>query len=252
MPVISHIQLKVPLLDPPPPGLVESLIDAWVKGNIQSIIKRQKHLKKAIPNIKAVIAKIIKPGLAKAKASIRPGYVNIHGIKTEELLSPSRAELEKWARQWLKKTKLGLDPTRLIEAILHKAINYAKTMLQRVIPFRGYKDIVPGLARLAADWLTGKVSVLKLIPQEEIIKGEPIDIIKPGQTAKFRKAFTNQIVSVGSRIINLGYLAHTIKKGNAKINKLVSACTRPSLVPSVNFIIEDEQLFLEVQVSVPD
>ena len=259
--IISHLKLMVPVIEKPPP----ELLDAFIKGWVSAIPKTYRHLKKALPDTKAVIAKLIKPSLKARQSLFNPEYYTRRGIQIKDIPAPSQDDLEIWARRWLKKTQYVFqDVKELSRKMKFRPEIYLKEMARLNLPFRGYKDIVRGVGPVAARWLTGDNSVLPLLAGDEVIKAPAVDITRPGQAPRFRGKFINQIVSAGSQIIKLKYRPDQIDKGNDKINRLVTGYARdkparrsggfvpftPGGASHVDFIMEaGGQLFLDIQVS---
>jgi len=252
--IISHLKLIVPVIEEPPP----ELLDAFIKGWVSAIPKTYRHLKKALPDTKAVIAKIIKPGMKGKESFFRPDYVTRRGLEMKDILTVSEAEIESWARRYLKKTQYAFqDDKELIPKFRFRAENYVREVARLNLPFSGYKDKIRGVGPVGARWLTGDQLVLALLEPGEFIKGPPVNITRSGQAPRFRGRFITQILSAGSKIINADYRPSLLAKGNDKINRLVSGYARDKFVPftpggasHVDFIMEaGGQLFLDLQVS---
>lgn len=266
MHIISHLKLMVPVIEKPPP----ELIDAYIKGWLRSAPKAYRHLKKALPDTKAVIAKMIKPGLKARQSLFNPEYYTRRGIQIKDIPAPSQDDLEIWARRWLKKMQYVFqDIKELSRKMKFRPEIYLKEIARLNLPFRGYKDIVRGVGPVAARWLTGDKSVLSMIGPGDTFKAPPVDITRSGQAPRFRGRFINQILAAGSQIIKLKYRpdlpvrgrTQTGKtdKGNEQINRLVTGYARDKFVPftpggasHVDFIMEaGGQLFLDIQISIP-
>jgi len=245
----------VPVIEEPPP----ELMDEFIKGCIRAAPKTYRHLKEALPDTKAVIAKMIKPGMKATQPFFSPDYVTRRGLEMKDILTVSEAEIETWARRWLKKTHLAFQDNakEYIEKVKRKAEYYLKEMARLNLPFRGYKDKVRGVGPVGARWLTGDQTVLSLIGSQEIIMAPPVDITRSGQAPGFRGRFIRQILASGGQIIKGHYRPDQIAKGNDKINRLVTGYARDKFVPftpggasHVDFISEPGHLFLDLQVSV--
>ncbi len=257
MTIISHLKLMVPVIEKPPP----ELMDTFIKGCLRAAPKTYRHLKKALPDTKAVIDKMIKPGLKATESFFNPEYGTRRGMKIKDIPAPSQDDIETWARRWLKGTQYAFekDPKERIREIKFKAENYIRETAYSNLPFSGFGDKIRGVGPVGARWLTGDKSVLSLIGPGDTFKAPPVNIIptsRRDQAARFRGRFINQIVSAGSKIIKADYRPSLLAKGNDKINRLVSEYARDKFVPftpggasHVDFIREPAYLFLDIQVS---
>ena len=270
--IISHLKLIVPVIEEPP----QELMDAFIKGCIRAAPKTYRHLKKALPDTKAVIKKLIKPSLKATESFLRPDYVTRRGLEIKDILTVSEAEIEFRARRWLKKTHLAFhkDPKERKREIEFKAVYYLKEMARLNLPFKGYKDIVRGVGPTGARWLTGDQTVLGRLGPGEILMGRPVDITRSGQAsrclrmrdapyrsigaARFRGRFIREILASGSKIIDADYRPSLLAQGNDKINRLVTGYARDKFVPftpggasHVDFMKEVTRLFLDILVSIP-
>jgi len=266
--LISHLKLRVPVIEEQPP----ELLDAFIKGMVCAIPKTYRHLKKALPDTQAVIDKLIKPSLKGKESFFNPDYVTRRGLEMRDILTVSEAEIESWARRYLKKTQYAFqDDKELIPKIKFGAVYYLKEMARLVLPFKGYKDKIRGVGPVGARWLTGDQAVLALIEPGELIsrripmcigteagKGSPpVDIVRHGQASRFRERFIIQVLKTGGQIVKTHYLPDQIEKGNVKINRLVNQYVSGRFAPftpggtsHVDFIWELAHLFLDIQVSV--
>jgi len=269
--IISHLKLIVPVIEEPP----QELIDAYIKGWVSAAPKAYRHLKKALPDTKAVIAKLIKPSLKARQSLFNPEYYTRRGIQIKDIPAPDQDDLERWARRWLKKMQYVFGDTKeLSRKMKFRPEIYLKEMARLNLPFMGFKDIIRGVGPVAARWLTGDQSVLGLIGSGDTFEGGPVDITRSGPVptsrrgqaprpgrgsplaARFRGRFIRQILKTGSQIIKLKYWPDQIDKGNDKINRLVIRYARDKFVPftpggasHVDFMIEVTRLFLDIQVS---
>lgn len=254
---ILHLKLKVQIDDQPPQELIEN----YLKGTKESAKKTYENLKEAVPDVATVIEKIIKPRVESHKSFFKPDGVTRRGTKVKDSLNPTQAEIEKQAKRWLKRMKVAhrYDSKEYIASIKNMAEYYAKEMTLLVLPFRGYKDKIRGVGPIAARWLTGDPTVVKRVSREEIIKGKPVNITQEAEKSRFRQVLINQLLSSGRQIIKKDYQPSEFIYGNAIINRLVTGYATNKFMPFVSggtsyvdFIREDKELFLEVQVAVTE
>lgn len=251
---ILHIKLLVTVPDQPPPEMIE----AYIKGAMKAPDKAYKQLKKVIPDVEAVIEKIIKPAIKGSKDLFKPEALTHRVTKIKDSFKPTQADLEKWAERWLKKTKYAYRHKGKEHAEVMKAMAgyWGKSMIP-TLAIRGFQDKIRGVGPVASRCLTGDLTVVKRISREEIIEGKPIDITKRGQVSKFRNRFLGQITSSGSQIIKKNYQSGDIIYGNGQVNRLITMFTSNKFVSftpggdsHVDFIREVGELFLEIVVSV--
>ncbi len=251
---ISHVRLRVQINEPTPPGLIET----YMKGVMKSPDKVYKQLKKVIPDIEAVIEKILKPAIKGSKGLFKPEAFTRRGTKIKDSFRHSRADLVKWARKYLKKRKYAFrhEGKEYAEVMEVMSGIWGEKMTWFVLPFSGFGDKIRGVGPIVAQWLTGILTVLKKINPKEIIKRGPIDITQPGQGGKFRKRLNSQILEFGSQVIKKKFDPREIIYANEQINRLVNEFARDEFVPftpggesHVDFMIGDDALFLDVQVS---
>jgi len=255
--LISHLKLLVPVIDEPPPELVERFIQRYLR----SATKTYRRLKEAMPDTKAVIEKMIKPSRKATQSLFRPDYVTRRGLKIKDIPGPDQADLEAWARRWLRKAQYSLEeaPEVFIQKIKLRAEDDARHLARSRLPFLGFGDKIRGVGPLGARWLTGDQSVSgHLGPADTIIQNGPVDITRPGQATRFRTRFINQILAAGSQIIKAHYRPSLLEKGNDKVNQLVTQYAAARFIPftpggasHVDFMTEARQLFLDIQVAIP-
>jgi len=253
--IILQIKLRVEVPEETP----QEMIDTYIKGYKESPDKGYKHAREAVPDVKAVIEKIIKPSIKGTKDSLNPNYVTRSGMKVKNIPPPTQAEMEKWARKYLKGMEYAFRDggKEYIAVIKLMAEIYGKRM-RPTLAITGFKDKIRGVSRVAALCLIGNESVLPLILPEEMIKGPLINVILEGREGRFSSRLNSQLVSDGSQIIKNGYQPGDIIEANANINKVVNTYARDGFVPftpngasHIDFIREKGQLFLDIQVSVP-
>jgi len=224
------------------------LSEKWGRGMKLTISKRATGLKKALPDIETIIEKVIKPKIS-AERRMFPTVA----ARPE----PSRAELERMARNWLKGIKHGRHQRPYESAIDQTKLRLAQGLTERVLPFRGYRDKLRGVGPFAARWLTGdKKARNELTPADELVIGQPVMITAPEKVHPFRNKFIARIVSAGSQL-TISPLDESVRKDqNDRINQLVQAYASPDLSPfttggksHIDFIRYHNQLYLELQVT---
>ena len=263
---ISHLKLLVTVPEKPP----QEMIDDYIKGYRESPDKGYKHARETVPDVEAVIEKVIKPSIKGTKDSLNPNFVTRSGMKVKNIPPPTRAEMEKWARNYLKGMEYAFrDGGKEYLAIIKLMAEIYGKRMRPTLAITGFKDKIRGVSRVAARCLTGDESVLPLILPEEMIKGPLINVILEGREGRFSSRLNSQLISDGSQIIDRGYQPGDIIEGNANINELGNSYARKEFVPftpngasHIAFMVtplvgyhhgvrEDRQLFLEIVVSVP-
>lgn len=275
----SNIILKLTLAVIILPELPPEIMLNWIKAMKKSLPKMEKNLKKRIKNLDDFMENMVNPGLKFLKDGIDPKFVNKRRLNIDLIIqnalkdAPKSYEKYKQKIEELFKTVNGVHAAVFIERIMYGAIRYGEKMRLRVIPFIGYKEVTPpdlkrtsvkaihnyhrGVACLAPRFLTGdKKAINELIKTDRLRQFDPINIIQPNMSSKFRQKCFYRLRQAGSEIMMLEGNQYTLDKENDQTNKLVNEFIRPDIVPfitggnsHIDYVVESDQLFLDIQVS---
>lgn len=244
--IILNIRVAVIAPKESRPGLGED----WAGPMKKSAQKAYKKLRETLPDIDAVIEKVIKPGIKTQRRMFKedPAYP----------VRYTRADLEEMARNYLKGVRRGFKPERFDDAIEFGKKYMADETTRLVIPFKGSrKDKIRGLGPFVARLLSGAKNVAgEFISADVLLEGSPVDIIRPDKKGEFRSEFANRIAQAGPRIIR--NLANQRTRDNESVLtcQMMNKYKRPDIEPFapngksyMRFVVIDNQLYLEIQVT---
>jgi hypothetical protein len=264
--LVSKIEILAIIPEEPP---LEYFL-GWVAGMKKAAPKISKGLRKVLASLKEYTKTIPKPGIVEMKKWLRPGYRTKAGRTDQEVIKLAEARSLESYHKFKKKIKRlfkkrwGKEAKCFLDTIDYRAYQACLRVSQLSLPFTGYRDRIRGLASFATRWLLGDQTVKYLvIDQDRPLKGGPINIISNRQVRQFRQKFCYRIQQAGSPIVKSRkfnqYDPAVIRAENDLTNQLVNQFIRPDIVPfstggpsHLDFVVIDEKLYLEVQVSTND
>jgi hypothetical protein len=258
--VVSKIQIAVIIPDAPP---LKYMAD-WVKFMKDSTPEMAKALEKAIPNFKAYLEKIVKPGIDTLKKWIPVGYRSKRGRTYQDIINTAETNAREGYKKFKAKIKRmletvdGEEAKRLHEILEFRAYDACLRMAQLNLPFTGYEDEIRGLAPFAARWLSGDETIKALITdRDKVLAGGPVLITEPERAGEFRNEFIQRIKKAGSAIMkSRHYDPEVIQAENDKTNELINQFLVDGFAKfatggesHTDFILINDKLYLEIQVS---
>ena len=248
MRIISRVKIRALRPDEMPEGLGEMLIHIYTKTNIKNAYRMRWYLEENNIDIDTIVEQVIKPNYENLRKRVNPNLITRSGLTAEQALACDRAGMERQAEKYLEKLKQMPDLNKLIDDLRYKSKWYIRKMFERVIPFKGYKDMVAGVGPMAARWLTGDQGVLAFIPREDIELGGPVDIRRPDGAGKFRMKLINTIVTYGNRIVRTNYHPASFAQANDALAEVVRQHARNEFEVEIKFVLEAGDLWLEIEV----
>ncbi|MBI4834839.1 MAG: hypothetical protein HY811_08495 [Planctomycetes bacterium] len=259
LPILSKIKIAVFIPEEPPKGYLEKWRDSMKKA----APKMRLGIKQAISGIGDYAQKIAKPGIKEMIEWLNQGYKTKTGKNYEKIINNMLANIPKGYARYMKKVTRafkavkGNKADRFAKIIDAKSYWVALRRSQLVLPFIGYKDVIRGLGPFSARWLNGDLAVMELLTKQDNCYGtKPLLITAPEKAGEFRNKFVQQISKSGARIVQYDYGDKIILEENKEMNKLINkyadkgiAEFSPGKSSHVDFILEGNQLFLDIQVA---
>jgi len=282
--IVSKVRVAVIVLYKPPSDLLAD----WIKSVSSNVPKTAKGLKQAIACYDDYLNKIGQPAQQATARWLNPNIRTKSGLTYQEILKKTSRHIDESYRKYKRKlnTAFKNGAEKFFEAILLKAYKSCWRMSQLSLPFSGYGKQVRGVAPFAIDWLSGNETVLEQLQSEDNLSvGGPVLIVKQKQIGKFRQKLFNRLCQAGSRIVKSGYEPVIIRRENDLTNELVNQFLNPpnpllqrgkeddfvsfstggessrlgrdgvypeerrAVASHVDYIMENEQPFLEIQVT---
>jgi hypothetical protein len=196
---------------------------------------------------------------------INPGFHSKRGSNSDEIKGSHLANLRRAFRLYNRKlndafaTVDGVPAKRFKDAVDNAKGDFSKGFAERTLPFTGDRMEGVGPAAIAGLWLVGdRRTDSYLRGGDDVFEGGPYKIVLQDSESAFKAALTGRIIQAGADIIKMERAAATMARQNGLINHLVQSFVDPALglmpfamgAPShVDFIIADDELYLDIQVS---
>ena len=269
--IASHIKIAIVIPEEPP----QEYVAKWHNSMKKAAPRMGQTIKKSVTGVGDYVQKIVKPGIKKMINLLNPEFSSKKDRNFKEIMEKAIKDMPKGFGKYKAKMKRVYGMTKgkkaksFIETIELLSYWVASRNSKLILPFTGYKDVIRGAGPFAARWLTGDLPrspkkpklkpLSELITRDDItIKPNPILITKTNQLGIFRNKFNSRIRQAGAMILKNRYDADEIYYENQITNKLVHTFVDPGLgleafttggASHVDFIKENKQLFLEIQVS---
>jgi hypothetical protein len=135
---------------------------------------------------------------------------------------------------------------------------YGLGAIARTLPFTGTKIEGRGCVPLAGMWLVNDLTVLdQLRSADKVLEGGPYLVTFPNEVPSFKVALNQRLIQAGASIVKRNFDAAAFAEHNTRTNHLVQSLINPGLgltpfatggLSHVDYILEHDQLFLDIQV----
>ena len=257
---------KVRLMATIPTDVANRVIESWQRSLKDEAEHVYAKILSRIPDEKRFVERLGQPSHDGFSPFVNPDFVSKSGADEADIQAGQASNIKRSYEKYREKllhlfeTVDGIPAKRFREMVDRMKQAYASGTTARTLPFTGTKIEGRGLAPLAGLWLVNNLTVLdQLRAGDQVVFGNPYRICKVKNIAAFKAALTGRLVQAGARIIKANYAVNTFTKENDHTNEVVQGLVDPALNIAefstggdshVDYITVDEQLFLEVQVSV--
>lgn len=263
MPIVSKVQLSIPLPAPP----VARIAKKWVRALKEEAPAIYQKLISVIPDWTTFQTKLAAVSSKAYQPMLDPNFVSRAGQSKRAINAGQIANLKRSWKKYRKKldhifeTVDGIQAKRYKEVVDLMEANFATGLGNLVLPFTGTHIEGLGCAPLAGYWLVHDVAVEGMLkPSDEIVQGPPFRICRSVHVSTLKAALENRLVQAGGNIVKANYLPAAFSEENDSTNRVVNGFRDPTLLidpfttggPShVDYIRGPaERFMLEVQVSV--
>jgi hypothetical protein len=218
-----------------------------------------------IPDLQRFVERMAQPAHDGFRPFVNPAFVNKSGqgyddIETAQIANLKRS-YEKYADKlaFLFETVDGVTAKRFKDLVDRMKQAYGKGVTERVLPFTGTKIEGRGCAPIAGYWLVNDLRVNDYLrASDHVLEGGPFRVCTLQVAPSFKAALMGRLMQAGASIVKAENNPLTIADQNGRINHLVQSNVDPGLglipfatgaLSHVDYILEDNQLFLDVQVS---
>jgi len=261
MSIVSHVRLVV--LRPEEAG--EGVVTKWaenLKANAERLNQMRKDIIKTEEDFLKLIAAESHPRWVQF---VNPGFHSKSGADSAEIKGSHLANLKRAFRLFNRKlekafaTEDGIPAKRFKEAVDEAKGDFSRGFAERTLPLTGDRLGGRGPAAIAGLWLVGDNRTDQYLRGgDDVLEGGAYKVVTQDSEPAFKAAITGRIIQAGADIIKMERAAATMARQNDLINHLVQNFVDPGLglmpfatgaLSHVDFIIADDELYLDIQVS---
>jgi hypothetical protein len=256
--IVSHVKLSVSI----PAGASEQMAEDWATGLKAKADRMKAGIDQVIPDDVHFQSGLAEPAHKKFREYVKPTYVSRAGVTGQGIINGHLSNLSRSYQKY----RDGVEAVFANGAVLFKAqvdaakANFKTGVAARTLLFTGTKRGQRGPAPIAALWLTGDPTTLRLMRAgDTIIEGGPY-LISPETKKPGLKAMLNQrLIQAGVEIIKSSFDNAVILAQNQLTAEQIQGFVDPGLdlIPfvgnspdsHVDYIVVDGNLYLEIKVS---
>jgi len=255
--IVSHVKLSVSL----PEGAPERITEKWAETLKNSADQIITGVRERFPDDVSFNSGLAEPAHKKFRDFVNPGYVSRAGSNQQGIRNSHLANIMRSFRKYRDSIESAFaDGAAWFKSQVDLGKeHFAKGVAKRTLLFTGTKREERGPAPIAALWLTADPITLGLLRKSDtVIEGGPY-LISPETKKPGLKAMINQrLIQAGVEILKSGMDAAVIATQNQLTCEQIQGFTDPALdlIPfvaagdsHVDYIVEDGNLYLDIQVS---
>ncbi|MBI4835037.1 MAG: hypothetical protein HY811_09510, partial [Planctomycetes bacterium] len=220
----------------------------------------------SIPDEVTYLSKIAEPSEQAFRSVLNPAFISRSGKDLNSInitqAYKSKNAWKKYKRNWAHQfeTVDGVPAKRFKDSVKAAEDTFAEKISGSTLAFTGLKSLESGPIRIAVYWLTGDPKGRGLLRQADriIVPSEPFNITKVEQRNSLRSLVNSRLIQSGMAIMHASLSMPVITAMNTLDNSLIQGFIDPALglesftpggASHLDFIKENEQLFLSVKVS---
>jgi len=244
---------------------VNRVIEAWARTLKEEAPDMYAKMLARIPDKQRFVERLAQPSHDGFAPFVNPSFVSKGGQPGQAIQNSQASNLKRSYEKYATKlaywfgTVEGVVAKRFKELVDMLKDGFGKGIAERTLPFTGSRIEGRGLAPIASLWLVDDVRVLDYLRAgDKVIEGGPYQICRSQDIPALKTALNQRLIQAGASIVKADYDAAAISANNDRTNRIAQGFVDPALginpfttggLSHVDFIIEDGQLFLEVQVS---
>jgi len=259
--IISHVKLIATI----PIDVAQRVIESWARNIKDEAPDMYAKMLSRIPDMKRFVERLGQPSHDGFAPFVNPAFVNKGGQGHDDIEASQASNIKlSYDKYRIKLERMfetvdGIPAKRFKEIVdLMKGV-YGAGAIARTLPFTGTKIEGRGLAPLAGMWLVNDLTVMDQIRSaDKVLEGGPTRVCSAETVPDFKVMLNQRLIQAGASIVKRNFDAAAFAAHNDRINHMVQSLVDPGLglmpfatgAPShVDYIMEDDQLFLDVQVS---
>jgi len=257
---VSHVILMVgwPLETPGRVG------EKWVENLKGNALRLYQNLLARIPNSQEFQNRIVGPGSQGFADFVNPAFISRRGDTKSNVVDSQGTNLREAYQKFVRnlahafETVDGIEAKRFKEKVEKAKENFLEGLARRTLLFGGIKVEGRGPAVIAPHWLVKERRVMGWLREgDRVVEGGPYQVCATRDRSAFKAALTERLIQAGIRIIKSNFSPTVIAEENDQDNHLVQSMIDPGLgltpfatggESRIDFITENDQLFLEIQV----
>lgn len=259
--ILSHVKLVVLR----PTGADEKLVTKWSE-NLQANAERlNENRKQTISDEDLFQALIAAESHQTWTPFVNPTFHSKSGQDSTEIKGSHYANLKEAFELYNRKLDDvfaevdGIPAKRFKDAVERAKGDFSRGIAKRTLPFTGDRRAGRGPAAIAAYWLIGDTRAEQYLRGgDDVLQGGPFRVARTDLGPAFKAALTGRIIQAGANIIKMERDPVEMTRQNDLMNSLVHGFVDPALglesfatggTSHVDFIIDNDELYLDIQVS---
>jgi len=261
MAIVSHVKLMTTI----PYETAQRVVETWARSLQAEASDMYAKMLSRIPDANRFVERIAQPSHDGYASFVNPSFVS-KGGQPESAIQDSQASnikesynkyREKLA--YLFETVDGVEAKRFKDMVARMKASFGEGVAKRCLAFTGTRIEGRGLAPIAVLWLVNDLRVMDYLRAgDKVLEGGPYLVTRPSNMPSLKTALNGRLIQAGASIVKSDYAAGAISAHNDRTNQIIQGFVDPALglepfatggLSHVDFIIEDGQLFLDVQVS---
>jgi len=240
------------------------VIEKWARSLKEESPEMYANILARIPDMQRFVERLAQPANDGYRGFVNPAFTSKSGQGSSDIETSHGANLKRSYGKYLAKVSFlfatvdGVAAKRFKEMVDTMKSMFGTGMAERSLPFTGTKIEGRSCVPIAIHWLVNDKRVLDwLRAGDNVLEGGPVLVTVPNQVPVLKAALTGRLIQAGAAIVKSNYDSAVMAAQNDRINNLVQSFLNPGLGfnpfatggPShVDYIMDHDQLFLEVQV----
>lgn len=262
---MSTIVSRVVLMVGDPIEAPDRIGQKWVDGLKTNAARIYENLLGRIPDAIKYQERIAEPSNREFNRLIDPGFVSRRSLSKSDIVTKHgkniREGYQKFVRNlgYIFETIDGETAKRFKDKVERSKTNLLEELARRVILFGGIKREGRGPAVIAAGWLTNDHRILDWLRQGDRVEiGTAFQITRDQDRSALKAALVERLIQAGVALVRSEFSPTVLTEQNTWTNRIVQGFVDPALgvdpftsggLSHLDYIIQGNKLFLEVQVS---
>jgi hypothetical protein len=258
--LVSHVKLMATI----PLETANRVIEKWARSLKEESPDMYAKILARIPDMQRFVERLAQPANAGYQGFVNPAFTSKSGQGSSDIEIAHGANLKRSYGKFMAKLNFlfgtvdGVAAKRFKELVDTMKSLFGTGMAERSLPFTGTKIEGRSCVPIAVHWLVKDKRVLDwLRAGDSVIEGGPFLVTVPNTVPSFKAALTQRLIQAGAVIVKSNYDSLVMSAQNDRTNHLIQSMIDPALgltpfatvgLSHVNYIMDHDQLFLEVQI----